>query len=123
MSSLTEEIDRYVAAACQHRSATNSGDSDKANRAHDDLVESLLRIRSLCNGTVIPLESVLSHKDAGVRCWAATHLIWELPERAAKILNDTVDEGGFTGFDARMVLQEWENGRLQPPWNWNQEID
>lgn len=105
----------YVGAAALHGAATSEGDHDKANAAHDTLIEALLTLRESPDRGRSTLTALLDLEDASVRCWAATHLL-PIDERAAtQALAALVSEPPFVGFDAKMILREWKAGRFEVP--------
>ena len=67
-------------------------------------------------GARTALSRLLNHLKASVRCWAATHLLPHKEELAKLALKKIVEvNSGWIGFDAKMVLQEWEKGTLKIP--------
>lgn len=103
----------YVNAARAHGEATEAGDADAANRAHDQLAQALSELRQSPDRGRTILAELLTHEDPHVGCWAGTHLLPVDPERAVKALSSLSRDPGIAGFNAKMVLREWEAGRLK----------
>ncbi len=114
MSDLREIIKRYENAAKGHGQATEQGDSDNANRAYDDIVDAIKDLKS-AGGHLSALATLLEHDDPHVRCWSASHLLWDCTEEAVAVLQDLSTHSGIVGLDATMTLREWENGTLTLP--------
>lgn len=113
MDSLEVLIDRYREAASTHGVATNSGDSEAANAAHDQLVEVARQLRDC--GQLVRLEALLSDRDRGVVLWAASHLLDESPAVARPALEAlSREDASMLGFVALTTLREWEKQRLRP---------
>lgn len=114
------ELDRlvedYRAAAERHGSATQQGDYETANESHDRLHQIVVAIGTHGEEGRRALHELMKQEKVGdhVRLWAATHLLVWAPETAQKTLEDVVTKGGVVGFSARMVLREWQAGRLKP---------
>ena len=108
--SLLEE--EYREAAERHGTNTISGDYKKTNKAYDDLVKVLHRMRQLDDrGESILLRAAQDHTNS-VACWAATHLLPLSEQEAIKVLERIASGQGPIAFDAEMVLEEWRAGRL-----------
>lgn len=105
----------YANSAVEQGAATDRGDHEKANAAHDRLMWALASLRESPDRGRSVLQAFLHHKDPHLRCWAATHLL-PLDEAAAThVLKSQVSEPPFVGFNAEMVLREWRAGRLRVP--------
>lgn len=112
MSASVVEI--YLDAAKRHGEASREGDHKLANKAHKALMMALKEIRAEPDKGVSSLRKLLANPDSFVICWAATHLL-PLSEEAAKAALQALanDEAGLAAFDAKMVLREWDAGRLK----------
>ena len=95
----------YADWARLHGEATDEGDSDRANKAHDEV----LRVLSLLDreGARAELLSLLSDGHPSVRCWAATHSLTVNAETAEAALQQLAEGVGAVAFDAEMVLDRW----------------
>jgi hypothetical protein len=115
-SSLTKTTHQLLAEyrlnAVAHGAATNTGNSEVANKHHDALMEALHALREQGDQGAGALLGLLDDREAWVRCWAATHCLVEDEARAKCVLEKLVEEPGFVGFDAEMVLSLWEKGEL-----------
>jgi hypothetical protein len=103
----------YAHWARLHGEATEEGDSDGANKAHDGVLRVLASITS--EGGRTGLLPLLSDGHASVRCWAATHLLTIAPEAAEPVLAQLADRVGAVALDAEMVLRGWNDGTLKIP--------
>jgi hypothetical protein len=104
---------RYVEAASLHGEATLEGDSQTANKQFDILYNVFMDIKSLGKQGRDGLLTLFEHPNPSVRCWAATHsLIYKerLAKRVLKKIQNS--EANIIGFNAEMVLQEWQRGNL-----------
>ncbi len=95
--------------------ATDRGDHEEANAAHDALIRALAALRDSSDRGRSALTGLLGHEDPYVRCWAATHLLPLDEEAATRALEALTSEPPFVGLDAEMVLREWRAGRLKVP--------
>ena len=98
-----------------HGAATDHGDHEDANTAHDALMRALAVLRESPDRGRSVLTGLLEHEDPHVRCWAATHLLPLNEEAAVRALEALTSEPPFVGFNAKMVLREWKAGRLKVP--------
>lgn len=111
--SATELVAEYRQHAARHGVATETGDHKKANKHYDRLVTALLALRA--EGAERALLGLLSDDNAAVRCWAATNSLEIDEEQARKALEGASSQPGIAGFNARMVLSEWDKGTLKIP--------
>ena len=115
MSSIEEEIKAYVSNAVAHASATEDGDANRANKAHDSLIQAYRNLNVFGLEGLRALLPLMEHENEGVRNWAATHCL-ELDEPKAKaVLLDLAKGDSLTSFSAEMVLSEWNQGALEVP--------
>lgn len=103
----------YVDAAQKHGAASIGGDHVAANKAHSLLMKALKEIRMQPDRGAEKLTQLLHSSDSFVVCWAATHLL-PLNEGVATTALRSLSENEpeLAAFTAKMVLQEWEAGRL-----------
>ena len=106
---------RYASAAQEHIAATERGDHETANRAHDVVIECLRLLRQTNDRGQRVLVELLSSPQAGVRAWVATHLLPLEPAIAVQALEELSKLPGAVGFDAETVLKEWRKGTLEIP--------
>ena len=57
------------------------------------------------------LVALLGDADPSVRCWAAADVLELEPEKATAVLRRLIAEGGFEGFSARILLEQWQKRR------------
>lgn len=107
-------LDAYVRAAVAHGTATVQGDHEGANTAHEAIMTALDDMRTEVAEWPSMLAEALGHPDMSVRCWAATHLLEKSPVTACRVLRELAERKGIIAFNARMVLREWQEGRLKP---------
>lgn len=105
-------LERYVDAAMRHGQATMQSDPDRGNVQHDLLMEALAEMRASPYGEEGALTSILGHQDASVRTWAATHLLRLDPDKALPVLHKISALPGLIGFEAEMVIKQWNKGKL-----------
>jgi hypothetical protein len=108
-------IERYVRAASAHGRATNGGDSDAANRAHDQVAQAYSEIRSRGSGVQDKLLPLLDDPDPGVRSWAGAHALEFSPKKGERALRKVAGEDGLIAFSAEMTLETWKAGTLRFP--------
>jgi hypothetical protein len=109
-----ELIDEYVRNAIASDEALRDCDPGRANRSHDKVLRALKLLTE--RGERMRLIDLLDHKNVSVRYCAATHLLPFCEDRARETLREVVEEGSWpTGFNASIVLQEWDKGTLKVP--------
>ena len=105
----------YAKSAMEQGAATDRGDHEKANAAHDRMMRALASLREAPDHGRSMLQSFLHDEDPHLRCWAATHLLPVDEDAATPVLESLISEPPFVGFNAEMVLREWKAGRLKIP--------
>ena len=113
--SVQEIVDVYVAAAAKHGRATEAGDHEAANAAHDVIAPAYRELRSRGIDAQRALLPLLQHPDPSVRGWAAAHGLEFAPDQAEPALEALADLGGIGGLDAKMTLSVWRKGDLRFP--------
>lgn len=108
-------VEQYVRAASVHGRATDDGDSNAANRAHDQVAQAYSEIRRRGERMQEALLPLLDHPDPGVRTWAGAHALEFAPKKGERTLRKLVKEGGLIGFSAEMTLETWKAGTLHFP--------
>jgi hypothetical protein len=116
----TEEPDqvlvrKYRDAAVRHGIANETADYRSGNKdaglmlaIYKELAHRGLQSQTL----LLPL---LDDVDSSVKAWVATHALNFAAPAALATLKSLVSEGGLAGFNAEMVLKEWNKGRLRIP--------
>src|SRR5438270_889587 len=106
-----ELLQLYEDAARRHGEATEEGDPESGNQAHDEIVA--LRHELKRRGHEMLLCQLLKSFNGSVRGWAATHLLDVVPDQAVPVLEElSKEKRGYLGLGARMTLKEWHAGRL-----------
>jgi len=82
---------------------------------YDRLRTSFHQLRSLGTSGHRAFQGLLRDPSPSVRTWVAAQLLAEGDLEALSVLRDLVDEQGMGGFNARITIQEYEAGRLKPP--------
>jgi hypothetical protein len=106
-------ISEYREHAVGHTAASESGEYEVGNEHHDKLFAVVGRIRATGQIANLALLTLLEDEAAGVRCWAATHCLIVDEHRARQALRDLFSHPSIAGFNAQMVLQEWDKGSLE----------
>ena len=111
---MASTAERYEQAAIDHAKYMHSGDSAASNRAHDRLHRALRELRTQPDRGETTLLGLVNHTDESVCVWSATHLLPLRQDVAVPVLERVASGSGHVAFDARMVLKEWQAGRLKP---------
>ncbi len=106
-------LDQYISSAKSHGEASVSGDHKKANDSYDRIIASFKKLKAI--GRSDRLLGLLSHDDANVRLWAATHsLEWDEGE-AIRTLRALAASDEFASFSAQVILEQWDKGEFVKP--------
>lgn len=92
-------------------------DSKVINKYHDVIIECFLSLQKKGENALLQLKTLTSHKDSNVVLWAATHLLSVDEGYAREIIQRLIDNDFLIGFDAKMILKEWDKGRLNFEYN------
>jgi len=112
----TEElVELYRKAASEHGKANLRGDVATGNHAADRIAAIYRELRSRGLEHQRSLLPLLLSEDRGVREWAAAHSLEFEPGRGEAILIDLAKAEGMQGFNARMTLKVWHEGKLRFP--------
>jgi hypothetical protein len=111
---MVDPKDRYVAAAAEHGRCTASGDYKKGNAAFDRMKKALTDLRRSADRGESILMGLLNHPDGWVRLDAATDFLHLRADLASPVLENLASgPPSQMEFVARMVLREWQAGRLK----------
>jgi hypothetical protein len=114
MDKLEKLIAKYVEAAKRHGEATDCGDNKTANKQYKVIEKCYSELMAHGEVGIRELIPLLDDPNNFVRLWAASHLLHVEPTRAKQILaNLSGIKGSLVGFNADMVLKEWEKGDLK----------
>src|SRR5579871_1127145 len=111
---LMTPTERYAAAAREHGDCARRGDSDAGNEAYRQIMAALGELRDSADHGEQALLELIDHSDEWVRVWASTHLLPICEEPARAVLERAANgPSSLVEFNAKMVLQEWQAGRLR----------
>lgn len=113
--SVSELAAEYRLNAVEHGAATARGDHRRANRHHDRLIAAAHSLRACGADGDGAILALLTDAHPAVRGWAATHSLRIDEARSRDALISLAAEPGVVGFNARVVLSEWDKGRLKTP--------
>ncbi len=105
----------YAESAVAHLSASDEGDYNAANRAHDLIAAVYSELRARGREAQERLLSLLGDPRAEVRSWSAAHALEFAPSRGEPVLTELSRAGGAIGMSAEMTLREWRKGSLRFP--------
>ena len=113
---IDELVSDYRGAAIAHRTASRAGDHRTANRAHRRLTKIIIELRDRDEDQRSTFLELVDDSVTAVKLAAATHALEFAPARAEQAL-EAIASGpeSLEEMEARLVLQEWRNGRLRPP--------
>jgi len=111
--STDEVVARYVEAASEHASGTESGDVERTNSASDAAVAAHVELQR--RGAERVLLALLDHPEPGVRGWAGFHCLEFAPDQAEPVLEELAQQDGLVAFTAEMTLERWRKGELSFP--------
>lgn len=86
-------------------------DPERANRAHDRAHEIYKELRTTPEGREA-ICGLMRDPDPDVRSVAAAHALFWRPEEARQVLEELIKSGGILGFECRLLLEEFDAGRL-----------
>jgi hypothetical protein len=110
-----ELVSEYTTYAIEHGHASETGNSEMANWAHDKLI-AVYRVLSHAgeNGETA-IARLMDFDNNSVRYWAAFHSLKFNEKKAVATLENIANGLGAVAFSADMVLSEWRKGTLQMP--------
>ena len=95
--------------------AKDDGCSSDDARLFDTMKDAFIRLKNHPSGNA-HISKLLQHKNNWVKMWVASQVLSEgQNSEAEKVLNLLSKESGVLGFDAKMVLEQYQNGALQCP--------
>ena len=104
MSTTKELIVGYVDHTTAHGEATEGGDSKRANRAYDALIEDYRSLFKQGDAGMEAIVALLDHPVASVRSWAAVHTIELDQQKAEEALEEVASGSGLVAFGASCFL-------------------
>lgn len=87
----------------------------KANKLFKELISCLPKIRSFGQDGESALLLLAEDNNDDVACWAATHSLKYNTEQAMASLRRISGQQSLIGFDAAMVIEQWNKGELILP--------
>lgn len=105
-------VEKFHAACLEHAQATLNANYKMANKNYYKLKSTFGEITKI--GEINLLLPSLHSIHPGIRIWAATFLLKQYTEAALPVLKELSTREDLIGFDAQIVLQEWEKGTFGP---------
>lgn len=103
---------KYRKYAEEYGAAYKGYDYKRTNKNHDKLAALLPKLRATSDRGEGVLRRLMKDQSEAVALWAATHSLPIAEGDALETLGAIAQKGGIFGFDARMVIKEWQSGRL-----------
>lgn len=116
-----DEVDTWIRAYLVELEAMDSIDlaGDARARRWNEHVNRMQRaqlaLRSTAAGRAA-ITAMIAHPVPTVAQWAAAHALFWDESVARAFLEDLANSSGIAAFDATMVLQEFDAGRLRMDW-------
>ena len=110
-------IEQYTIDVIGHSDGTYSGDCNKTNRHYHKLAKIFKTVKANRDVFEPILIKLLGSQDYRILSWVAPHcLVLRIEEKQAinvlvELANN--EEIGILGFNAEMVLKQWEKGELE----------
>jgi len=111
MVATQEIISQIKQKASDYGRAVNSNDFKAADRFLDVLDNLYTRLREK-DAHIETLESLLADESEGARLWSATRLLQFNSDIALKVLKDLCEMDAPIGYDAKMVISEFDKGNF-----------
>jgi hypothetical protein len=109
-------IEKYIADAMLHGECSHNGNWRLGNKAMDRLMAAIPKFRAMPDRGESALTALLDHPSEWVRLCAATDLLPLREDLARGVLEKLLKASSrHAAFDAKMVLSEWDKGRLRGP--------
>jgi hypothetical protein len=104
-------INAIIESSKRHSDATDIGDYKTANKNYNVIQKAVTYLRE--NDGLSELKNLLTNDEISVKVWVATFLLKHYEQDAVTVLEDVAKKSiPQHSFNAKMVLQEWRNGRL-----------
>ena len=112
-------VGRFEDVFCNAAIAKGDGTSEEDSKLFAAMHDSFTRLYNHPSGGKHILQLLL-HENNWVKIWVATQILSESssPE-AEKVLKQLALESGVFGFNAEIVLNQYENGELKCPFDIN----
>lgn len=105
--------EKYRKYAEDYGAAYVNGDHKKANRNYTKLAALLPQLRAIGKQGEEILQRLRSSQSDAVAMWASTHSLPIAEEDAVATLDSISRRGGIIGHSSKMVIREWQSGRLK----------
>lgn len=102
----------YRKYAEEYGAAYTSGDHKTTNRNYAKLAALLPELRATAKQGEEILHRLMKDQSDAVAMWAATHSLPIAEKEALATLDAIARRGGIIGHSSRMVIKEWQGGRL-----------
>jgi hypothetical protein len=103
---------KYREYAKDYGAAYTSGDYRTTNRNHAKLAALLPELRATGEQGEAILHRLMRDRSDIIAMWAATHSLPFAEREAIATLDAIARRGGIIGHSAKMVIKEWQAGRL-----------
>lgn len=116
MSPIAELLSQYRAVLVEMDSVRIDGQSREWNRLVDRMQKLHLELRQTAEGRA-GITTLITDDNHTVRQWSATNaLSWDTALARAELERQASGRGGLSAFGAKMVLREFDAGRLDTSW-------
>lgn len=105
-------IDQFRTSAVAKAQDDLPAEQDHA--LHKAMAEAWRHLKATIEGRRA-FEALLKDQSLHVRLWAASQLLSDGHTEAMAVIEAAAEAGGIEGFNAKMVLKEWQAGRLRSP--------
>lgn len=115
MNSLDELVEKYIDSVIIHGKKSWDGDPKTANKHFILYTKCYIQICKYGKEGEQVLKTLLNHESHFVRCAAAYHLLPFDSEVGLKMLKKCKNQPDGVGFNAKILLSEWNSGNLMFP--------
>lgn len=112
LSSICEAVEQFRSAAIRKRAILNARED---HRLHAEMKTAFRWLKARGPEGRNAFDELLFDECLEVSSWVAAQLLSERREEAVPVLLKIQELGGLLGFEARIVLEEYEAGRLGSP--------
>jgi len=108
-------VGRYIDTFCNAAIDKGDGTSDRDHEFYDLMKSMYLKLENHPLG-MEAFRKLLEHKSSIISSWAASQLLAKYDNKMALLVLEHISkEDSFEGFSAEIVLKEYKNGNLKPP--------
>ena len=113
MDKLKVLIEKFIEASIIHGEESWNGNYKEGNKQYKIKTKCFEKIKTFANDWQNEILKLLNHENGYVRVSAAYRTLSFNPDEAVKTLKALLNEPKGVGFDAKMLLSEWEKGNLK----------